>query len=76
MVTFADTSSKKSYWFSLTCVVVRAVGADRGDKVLGCRLLHEHEEVHDYVHKKQLDRIRRLSIEPGQEMDEDLEIEE
>lgn len=76
VVTFADTSSKKSYWFSLTCVVVRAQGADRGDKVLGCRLLHEHEEVHDYVHKKQLDRIRRLSVEPGQEMDEDLEIEE
>jgi len=70
IVTFADTSSKKSFWFSLNCVVVRAVGANRGDKILGCRLLREHEEVHDYVHKKQLDRIRRLSVEPGQEMEE------
>ncbi|MCR5640748.1 MAG: PilZ domain-containing protein [Lachnospiraceae bacterium] len=70
IVTFADYSSKKSFWFSLNCVVVRAVGADRGDKILGCRLLREHEEVHDYVHKKQLDRIRRLSLEPGQQMDE------
>ncbi|MCR4998999.1 MAG: PilZ domain-containing protein [Lachnospiraceae bacterium] len=70
VVTFADTSSKKSFWFSLTCVVVRAQGADRGDKVLGCRLLHEHEEVHDYVHKKQLDRIRRLSVAPGEDVED------
>ena len=71
VVTFADTSSKKSFWFSLNCVVVRVSAADRGDKVLGCRLLREHEEVHDYVHKKQLDRIRRLSVEQNAEEEED-----
>lgn len=76
VVTFADTSSKKSYWFALTCVVVRAMGADRGEKILGCRLLHEHEEVHDYVHKKQLDRIRRLSSEQYMEEENFDDIEE
>ena len=75
VVTFADTSTKKSFWFALNCVVVRAVAADRGDKVLGCRLLHEHEEVHDYVHKKQLERIRRISVEPGKDP-EDFEDED
>lgn len=63
-ISFADSSSDQSFWFATKAIVVRIVEGDRGENIVGCSFLNEQEDIHDYVHKKQIDRIRLISKEP------------
>ena len=62
-ISFADSSSSQSFWFSTKATVVRILEGNRGEKIIGCRFYKEQEDIHEYVHKKQLDRIRLISRE-------------
>lgn len=62
-ISFADSSSDQSFWFATKATVVRIVGGETGPRIIGCSFVKEQEDIHDYVHKKQIDRIRLITKE-------------
>ena len=64
-ISFADSSSDQSFWFSTKGTVVRIIGDPKGNRIIGCSFTQEQEDIHDYVHKKQIDRIRLITREPN-----------